>query len=324
MKKLFTILTIFIACAASVSAQQTVFIGDTGYDSLDDAITAINGGTASGDITLRAGQTLAGRALVNKNMVIKGDGENITITRNFENALFFGTSGGNLTLENIILNCNDKKNNKAEIEAGNNHVTMTNVKITGRNGTATDNQTNASLIHAKPGRNLNLTNVTYEGEKKESTDGFDYYAVMLRHEIKNGTASNAKLNISGNYNIDIITEAPGNTITAKGLTATSPIEITLGYTPENGQTIVSGTADTGMFRLTDQGYFLIPDGGNLVLTDTDPSTGIEDILAGEENAIVNVYNLQGMLIKANVTRENATAGLAKGIYIIGGKKVAVH
>lgn len=40
-----------------------------------------------------------------------------------------------------------------------------------------------------------------------------------------------------------------------------------------------------------------------------------------EDAIVDVYNLQGMLLRHGVNRTDATNGLPRGIYIVGGKKV---
>ncbi len=92
-----------------------------------------------------------------------------------------------------------------------------------------------------------------------------------------------------------------------------------------GNTIVEGCTDPSKFTLDYQingkAASLVVKDGNLVL---DDSTGIEDIFAGEENGPVDVYNLQGVLLKSNVDPANATEGLAKGVYIIGGKKVAVY
>ncbi len=50
--------------------------------------------------------------------------------------------------------------------------------------------------------------------------------------------------------------------------------------------------------------------------------GVETI--GEEvNTLVDVIDLAGRMIRRNVARSNASEGLAKGLYIIGGKKVIV-
>ena len=49
------------------------------------------------------------------------------------------------------------------------------------------------------------------------------------------------------------------------------------------------------------------------------ATGIENIEQNQAD-IYDIYNLQGQLIRKNATSLN---GLAKGIYIVNGKKVMV-
>lgn len=53
-------------------------------------------------------------------------------------------------------------------------------------------------------------------------------------------------------------------------------------------------------------------------------TGVKDItLDTSDNAPVDVYNMNGQLLRHNVERNEATQGLPSGIYIVGGKKVIV-
>lgn len=61
-----------------------------------------------------------------------------------------------------------------------------------------------------------------------------------------------------------------------------------------------------------------------ILMDTGNGTAslIENTFASETPAFVNVYNLQGMLIRQNVATESALDGLAAGIYIVNGKKIS--
>lgn len=54
----------------------------------------------------------------------------------------------------------------------------------------------------------------------------------------------------------------------------------------------------------------------------DTPTAIETISTNNDN-IVNVYNMQGQLLKHNVETTAATQGLRPGIYLIGAKKVVV-
>ncbi|MCM1337859.1 MAG: hypothetical protein NC187_00795 [Candidatus Amulumruptor caecigallinarius] len=57
----------------------------------------------------------------------------------------------------------------------------------------------------------------------------------------------------------------------------------------------------------------------------DTPTAIAEILASPmpESMVVDVYNLQGSMIRHHVSADGATSGLPHGIYIVGGKKVAV-
>lgn len=52
-------------------------------------------------------------------------------------------------------------------------------------------------------------------------------------------------------------------------------------------------------------------------------TVIEHTVAADENAIVNVYNIQGMTVRRGVHASEATAGLPAGIYIVNKRKVIV-
>lgn len=52
------------------------------------------------------------------------------------------------------------------------------------------------------------------------------------------------------------------------------------------------------------------------------TTGVEGI-AAEEDALVDVYTIGGVMVRSQVAASGATDGLAKGLYIVGGKKVVV-
>lgn len=56
---------------------------------------------------------------------------------------------------------------------------------------------------------------------------------------------------------------------------------------------------------------------------SDVLSGINDAITENESATTNVYTLGGIRVKANVPTAEATQGLAKGIYIVAGKKVVV-
>lgn len=54
------------------------------------------------------------------------------------------------------------------------------------------------------------------------------------------------------------------------------------------------------------------------------TTGVEDIEEMFGENIVNVYNMQGVLIRANVMEKDALTNLPKGIYLVGKKKIMVR
>ena len=50
---------------------------------------------------------------------------------------------------------------------------------------------------------------------------------------------------------------------------------------------------------------------------------IQNAVVNTEAAVVNVYTLTGVKVRANVKAENAAKNLPAGLYIIGSKKVLV-
>lgn len=57
------------------------------------------------------------------------------------------------------------------------------------------------------------------------------------------------------------------------------------------------------------------------------SAGVDDIIAdsiGDDDATVDVYSLSGIRLRSGVSRDEATAGLPAGFYIVGGRKTAVR
>lgn len=71
--------------------------------------------------------------------------------------------------------------------------------------------------------------------------------------------------------------------------------------------------------------FIINGGGANVVKVYYPTEGAGSGIAGiaAEKKIVNVYDLAGRVVRHNIDSANAVNGLAKGIYIVNGKKVLV-
>ncbi len=92
------------------------------------------------------------------------------------------------------------------------------------------------------------------------------------------------------------------------------------YVVENGVTTFNYTFDEKLMCLMTNATFpsLIMM-TNMIEVGT---LGVDDV-AIDNNKSVNVYNLQGILVKSNVERDEALTGLNPGLYIVDGKKYLV-
>lgn len=233
---------------------------------------------------------------------IKGATPEVTLKRTFTNKAFVSNNKG-LVFEDLVLDCNNCGSQNFDIQSNQNNATLAlkNVKVI---NSAAKN----CVFDVKDGnRVLLLDNCTGEN--------------ITAPNIVN---LNGKLQLNGNTNFNVRIANAGASITATGeLTNEAPIEISFadGITRNDGDVIVNGTAQTDKFKLTN-GKFLNAVEGNLVMSSTE-QTGIEDVEM-TANALVNVYNMQGVMVKENVDRANACAGLTPGLYVVGGKKTLVR
>lgn len=91
---------------------------------------------------------------------------------------------------------------------------------------------------------------------------------------------------------------------------------------------VKGTSlftEDGVLKMSDI-YFCESDGTEHQLAplsvNVNNTTGIIEI-TGSENETVNVYNMQGQMVKKNVRKNEALNGLSSGCYLVGNQKVYV-
>ena len=84
-------------------------------------------------------------------------------------------------------------------------------------------------------------------------------------------------------------------------------------------------SESGTLQMSDI-YFCESDGTTHELSplsiNVNNSTGIIEI-PGTDNELVNVYNMQGQLVKKGVRTQEAIKGLASGCYLVGNKKIYV-
>ena len=99
----------------------------------------------------------------------------------------------------------------------------------------------------------------------------------------------------------------------------------MGYITSDGLHLTSSTTVINAMSGYINPTLVTPQDGetDLILTVNGKIDGVAPIAAAKADALVNVYGIDGKLIKRNVKADEATRQLKRGIYIIGKKKVAV-
>lgn len=257
-----------------------------------------------------------------QNVTISGTaGKDIVITRggyNKSQTMFEANKGEKLTFKNLTLSGKDVTGlTQSIISCDGNGLYFENVTLADFATTA------QGIIVVKKNGHAYFNGTTFAGNESNKSDVYVAAGGVMHITGDNviGTITLVKENDSATGFGKIVME----TASQANALAENPSKIILDGDWAIGNTIVQGCTDPSKFTLDYQingkPASLVVKDGNLVL---DDSTGIEDIFAGKENGPVDVYNLQGVLLKSNVDPANATEGLAKGVYIIGGKKVAVY
>lgn len=170
---------------------------------------------------------------------------------------------------------------------------------------------------------------TYDGEKL--TPGIPY---LMKVGKKNSDVENDTVWVDmqlDTENVEVINSA----VAVNGLhgVLTSTVLSKVGYGYFNASEKIMTTKETGNVTIAAQeGYVVAQDVQNIAGTANDLVivvdgdglvNNIKDaaVISGSEK--VNVYTIDGVLVKKNVKATTAVQGLQKGIYIIGNKKVAV-
>jgi len=191
-----------------------------------------------------------------------------------------------------------------------------------------------SMMKAYGVRNLTVddTNISSKVDLYEITDqipaGTPFILIAGDNSTYDPTTATSSPFAFEPSNDDIVTVP----LTANGLTGTlDGITLTksgLGYLNNNSLFITTSASAT----LSGQRAYINP---NLVkdLTDKETAltltvngklTGVNTIqISKAETGKVNVYTIDGKLLKRNVKAADAQKGLSKGLYIVGKKKVAV-
>lgn len=241
-----------------------------------------------------------------RNITVKGNGK-VTITRaaGYNGMLFLTSKSGDvMILSDLTIDDANIAVSGQTIEVGNSGIAyLNNVNIVNSFTTSS-----LGVIAMKSGGKLNATNLNVS----------NYVVPQGMGAIFVGSGGSS---VSGDCAFSLFAEN-NNNVNAEGLVG-GKITLCTGdgtFKHNPDAAVVTGAKDLALFATENNGYFLQLENGSITFTDTP--TGIDDIMAGE-NQLVNVYNLRGILIRANVAAGEATVDLPAGLYIVGGKKVYV-
>lgn len=252
MKKLYMSLLGLALCVAGASAQQTVFIGETGYDNLEAAVAAAADGQT---ITLKGDQTITKRVNLNstsdkKAITIKGEnGAKIIRGEGYKNGLLLlvKENGNSLTLDGVTVDGNnvEVQNNSKLIEASSNGtLIMNDCKFV-----------NAKYTAIQMKGKVTLNNVTSEDCTLPEGVGLIF-------------VGDNNLVVTGNAGYSIQVELARYTFTQTG-TLTGEIGLMLpadAYTQD--RVVVNGATDPAPYKLVGaaEGWSLVEKDGNLALS----------------------------------------------------------
>lgn len=285
------------------------------YDSLTDAWNAAVDGDV---IVINKDVTLNGLLVSNsREITVKGNGTaKIIRDANYKGMLFLTMAGkdaegktiegpNKINLENLVIDGAGVETSGQIIEAGNNGTFNLN-DVTIQNGVTTHEM---GMIAVKGGgafiaNNLEITNC-------KVPEGYG--------DVFGGTSN---IDLSGKCNFSVFLENTCH-INDKGVTeGTVEILFNVGKDKFNRNldaSVVDGTDSKDHFITNVKGYDLKGTDGKLYIAES--SSTVAGFVVEPADSIVNVYSLQGMLVRANVPAEEALVGLPAGLYIVNGKKV---
>ena len=266
-----------------------VYIGETGYETLNKAITAVeDGGEAV--IELKEDITLTGNLSRTPGKTIIVNGNGYTISRGDIGARFMAvtnTATTSLTFNNVTLDGGNAELIVAAFQPSNSaSLTLKDVTF------ANFNTTNArGIIDATNGGKWHLDGVKFVG------------CTVANQDVT--TNNSAGCTISGDNSLTLRINGEETTVAAGGVANTEAVAVTLGVTPVVDRVVFTGCSDAGQFSCANDGYVFIADGDNLKIGN-QTTTGIAGI-TNDTTLPARYYNLQGIEVPANT--------LSAGLYI---------
>jgi len=246
IKQLLSVAVVAAISFGTAFAQQTVFIGETGYDNLAAAVSAVQDGqtiTITGEQVFTGGRITVDRAV---NFTIKGEGETAKFTRGSGNKtnLFLLLKQCTVNFDNITFdgaNVDGVTNKMVEVNTGAN-VTFNNCEFANCTNTA---------IQVKNTTTLN--NVSSSTNNLPENKGLVFV----------GKDNAATFSGTANYSVEI--EKQYHIIAGENISGKVELILTGEY--KNELLVVANSVDTEVFSLANaaENFFLMAKDGNLVL-----------------------------------------------------------
>lgn len=286
------------------AVKPVVYIGETGYDTLNAAVDAAQ----EGDVIMVNGDVTIGNRVnfYTKNVTVQGKEGNTRVKLNYglTNSIGFLVKDA-VTIKNVdIVYTGTDACGKNLIESSRNEsvsngfLTLEDCEIS--NFITSDNK---GVICAKDGGHVNLKNVTFKNCTVPQSDIF----LGAEGSTIDGT-TNGSIYVEGTYTFNSSSsfnpapKATAETNSMEMAPAANAVKLYLQNHGE-GNTVVIGNPNPSMFDFSHETLELAEKDGNLVLQ-KKTDTGIEGVEA-DDNAPVEYYNLNGVQVKA----DNMTPGV---------------
>lgn len=266
-----------------------VYIGETGYGTLNAAIEAVKDGSEA-VIELKEDITLTSNLsrVADKTIIVNGNDH--TIYRGDIGPRFIAltnTTATSLTFNNVTF---DGGNTELTVGAfqPTNSASLTLKDVTFANFRTTNAR---GIIDATSGGQWHL-------------DGVKFVDCTVANQDVT-TNNSAGCTISGDNSLTLRINGAETTVAADGVANTEAVAVTLGATPMVNRVVFTGCSDAGQFSCANDGYVFITDGSNLKIGN-QTITGIAGI-TNDTTLPARYYNLQGIEVPANT--------LSAGLYI---------
>lgn len=259
--------------------------GKDGYSTLTDAWNAAVDGDV---IVLNEDQTINSRVNGKKgcSITIKaGKANTISRASGYKGILILANNGGTTILEDLTIDGADSPVTGSTLEQSGGNLTLKNVTLKNVNGSG-----NKGYIVFMSSGTGNVENLTVENCTPVSVNNPEK---DTKADVFVGIKS---VTFSGDNKCSVFVEKNDQSIIAKDLANTTPIQLYCMVDRPHDSRIVENCADPKQFEMKTDGFTLVAKEGHLHVSKTETSL-IDVIGSDDDNAPVEYFNLQGVRVE---------------------------